>query len=52
MRYLVAYITEKSKVTSKEFTTQDEMENFILSIMDSVKRIRCKDRQTNKIWNV
>lgn len=52
MRYRIAYITQNGELKSKEFATENEMDDFILSILDTVKRVRCKDKQTNKVWNI
>ena len=52
MRYRLAYINNDGKLKSREFVTEQEMDNFILGIMDSVKRIRCRDKETNKVWNI
>ena len=52
MRYRVAYINQNGELNSRGFATEEEMDNFILSILDSVKRIRCRDKETNKVWNI
>jgi hypothetical protein len=52
MRYRIAYINNDGKLQSREFATEQEMDNFILGILDSAKRIRCRDKETNKVWNI
>ena len=49
--YRVGIITDKGKVIGKNFNTRDEVDDFILGIMETqgVKFYKIKDKTTGKI---
>lgn len=49
--FRVALVTDKGKVIGKNFETKNEVENFVLEIMEKegVKFYRIKDKTTGKI---
>ncbi len=49
--FRVALITDKGEVLGKNFETKSEIDDYLLSIMETkgVKRYRIKDKTTNEI---
>lgn len=47
--YRVAIITKDNKVIGKNFDTKDKLDDYLLSIIDNVKRFRIMDKETGNI---